>query len=200
MATKRPSYVSIRRRQRNIIEGIGTRNLSDKEAAKEFGVTRPELKRFKEAKPKDLRKIYNRSASARKLYAEGERTETRRILGIKRIRVYEWRENVLRPMYKQPKKVSDVQIGRMIQALYEPNHFKSQAWAIYARDHNIPSSIDSIKLLHRNGRTSHRQYSSIIKAWAAIYGIKGHRVNEMLDEYESEDYMDWIRNQEEEAS
>ena len=180
MASKRPSYVSIRARQRNIIEGIGTRNLTYRQAAKEFGVTRPELKRFLETKSKDLRKSYNRSPSLRKLYAEGERPETRRVLGVKRIRRYEFRERVLRPMFREPSKVSDVQIGRMIQRLYYENNIKTQMWAVYTREHKLPTSIDSIRLLYRNGRMDSGTYNAAIKTWADYYGIKPGRLSEYV--------------------
>ena len=178
MASKRPSYVSIRARQRNIIEGIGTRNLRYKDAAKEFGVTRQELKRFLETKPQTLRKSYNRSPSLRKLYVEGERPETRRVLGVKRIRHYEFREHVLRPMEKDLTKVSDLQTGRLIQRLYYINNIDTQNWAAYTREANLPASIDTIRLLHRNGKITDATYRAALREWAKTYGIKASRVAE----------------------
>lgn len=190
MTSKRPSYLSIRARQRNIIEGIGTRDIKYAQAAKEFGVTRTELKRFIETKPKDLRKSYNRSPSIRKLYEEGERSETRKALGVKRIKRYEFRENVLRPLYKDPQKVSDIQIGHMVQRLYYENNIATQMWAVYVRENDLPTSIDEIRRRYRAGRMSSVTYNTAIKTWAKIYNIKPNR----LAEYEI-DPEDWFNEE-----
>lgn len=168
MASKRPSYVSIRARQRNIIEGIGTRDLTYKQAAKEFGVTRQELRRFRESKPKDLRRIYNRSPALRKLYTEGERPVTRQVLGIKRIRRYEFEEHIL----KEPRALkypNSKQIGRMIQRIYYENNFGKQQWSIYTHERSLPNSIDDIKLLYKNGKLTSSQYHAILKEWREDY-------------------------------
>src|ERR1035437_1580968 len=95
MASNRPSYPSIRRRQRNIIEGIGTRDIRYAQAAREFGVTVPQLRTFLETRPVKLRRSYNRSPAYAKLFEEGKRSEVRTVLGVKRVRRYEFLENVL---------------------------------------------------------------------------------------------------------
>ena len=182
MASKRPSYVSIRARQRNIIEGMGTRDLTYAQAAKEFGVTRPELKRFVETKPTKLRSNYNRSPGYSKLYREGERSEVRQTLGVKRIR----KAKIIRPrQYERPvttKQVKQQQIDRLVQNLYYKNGKDKADWANYTREHNLPSSIDSIRLLHKNDRIDDDRFSSIVMTWITIYRPSETRVNEVLEE------------------
>jgi hypothetical protein len=180
MARKRPSYVSIRARQRNIIEGVGTRDLRYAQAAKEFGVTKSELRKFLETKPKDLRRNFNRSPATRKLYAEGERPETRRILGVKRITRYPFRERVLRDELARPRLANKQQIGKMIQRLYYDNNIAAQEWASYAREHDLPNSMKNIRLLYHNDRISEGQYKTILKNWRNIYA-------KMTDSY----YASW---------
>lgn len=165
---KRPSYVSIRRRQRNIIEGMGTRDIKYKQAAKELGVTQSELRKFLETKPTVLRRNFNRSPVYTKLYKEGQRAETRRLLGVKRIREYPFLESVIREPRIQ-RKPEDAQIGRMIQRLYYINNIGPQNWSTYTREHNLPNSIKAIKLLYRNNRITRDQYTSILKEWRNDY-------------------------------
>jgi len=177
---KRPSYISIRARQRNIIEGMGTRDLRYAQAAKEFGVTRHELKRFLETKPKDLRRRFNRSPSTRKLYQEGERPETRRILRVKRISRYPFRERELRDELIRPRLPNKIIVGKMVQRLYYDNNIASQEWAIYTREHDVPSSMTAIRLLWRNDRISDDKYRTLLTSWRNIY-------SKMTDSY----YASW---------
>jgi hypothetical protein len=168
MANKRPSYLSIRRRQRNIIEGMGTRDIKYAQAAREFGVTRAELRKFTETKPDVLRRQYNRSPVMRKLYAEGERKEARRVLGVKRIRRYQFEEQVLTEprLLKYP---NEKQIGRIIQKLYYQNNIGAQNWSTYTYENNLPNSIKAIRLLWRNDKISDSRYKIILGVWRDSY-------------------------------
>ena len=168
MPNRRPSYLSIRRRQRNIIEGIGTRDIRIAQAAKEFGVTQRELRKFIETKPDKLRKSYNRSPALRKLYAEGERKETRRVLGVPRIRRYAFEEQVLQEprLLRYP---NERQIGRMVQRLYYMNNIGPQNWSEYTYSNNLPNSIKAIRLLWRNGKITDSRYKTILGIWRDDY-------------------------------
>ena len=171
MASKRPSYVSIRARQRNIIEGMGTRDLTYAQAAKEFGVTRQELKRFVETKPTKLRSSYNRSPGYAKLYREGERGEVRSTLKVKRITRYPHMRAV---KYERPTTTQEIkrqQVSRMVQNLYYKNGHDATVWANYARENNLPSSVDAIILLHNNGKMDDKTYVETLKVWRDNYNI-----------------------------
>ncbi len=184
MASKRPSYVSIRARQRNILEGMEERGLNKKQAAKEFGVTRRQLETFIETKPKGVRTKFNRSPAYAKLYREGERKETRRVLGVKSIHRVEFRENIIRPFSKltEPKAISKQQTGRMIQRLYYTNNIQSQQWAAYTRESGLPLNMDAIRLLHRNGKISDANYNAAVTNWGQMYGLSVARVAEYAED------------------
>lgn len=168
MARRRPSYISIRRRQRNIIEGMGTSELKYAETAKKFGVTKKQLKDFLETRPKNLRRGYNQSPARRKLFEAGERSEVRKTLNIKRIRKYEFRENVLNDKAK-PLSRSDFLTGRMVQRIYYVNDQMRQNWSVFARENDLPNSIKTIKFLYHNGKINISRYRHILKVWKNIY-------------------------------
>ncbi len=171
MAKKRPSYISIRRRQRNIVEGMGTRDIKYAQTAKEFGVTRRELRTFLETKPKDLRRMYNRNPAYTRLYELGKRSEVSKTLGIKRVRRYEVLEQLLAEPRIQ-RYPNSKQIGRIIQRYYYANNFGGIGWAIYTREHDLPLSITAIKLLFRNDKLTNDQYVRAVDVWRDLYGIK----------------------------
>jgi len=190
MASKRPSYVSIRARQRNIIEGLGTRDLTYGQAAKEFGVTRQQFKKFVESKPKNLRSSYNRSPAYQKLYREGERKETRRVLGARKgIKHYKKFADIpQRGVTYTPQQANEQQINKMLQNLYVTNHAGGATWANYAREHRIPSSLDAIILMHNNGKIDDHEFVSVVRAWQGIYGVSEARVMQILDDlYDNEE-------------
>src|SRR5450759_2161239 len=119
MASKRPSKVSIKARQRNIIEGMATRDLTYTQAAKEFGVTRQQLKKF--VGTKNLRANYNRSPAYSKLYREGERKETRKVLGVKRITRYDYQHLPITNKEQTEKQLRQEQVKVAIRYLYYKN-------------------------------------------------------------------------------
>jgi hypothetical protein len=192
MAQKRPSYKSIRARQRNILEGLGTSDLKYAQAAKRFGVTPRELKRFVETKPRTLRTNFNRSPANRKLYgatrADVQRREVRENLGIKKIKRYKYRPSQLADI-RNPKvlKMSEAerrnrtQIGEQIQNLYTRRVFAAYDWASYTREHNLPASITAMNLLHRNNKISDDDYMEAIQVWRNLYNISDARYYGMLD-------------------
>lgn len=187
MATRRPSYVSIRRRQRNIIEGMGTGDLKYAETAKRLGVTQKQLRHFLETRPKKLRPGFNRSPATRKLYAEGERSEVRKELGIKRIKRYEFRENVLHDKINTPTN-KDFLIGRAVQRLYYVNDQHRQDWSVFARENGLPNSIKAIQKMYRDGQLSDRRYRSILVTWKKIYsGMNETHFSSYMEEVD-EDY------------
>lgn len=174
MANKRPSYRSIRARQRNIIEGLGTTDLRYKEAAKKFNVTPRELQHFVESKPRTLRKNFNRSPVYAKLYNEGARPIVRERLGIKRITHFKFRPTQIR-QYTVTSGLSEYesnrrqQVGQMIRALYVTRFDPKTAWAAWTREHNLPQSIKVIRLLHRNNKITDGIYAEALVEWQDIY-------------------------------
>jgi hypothetical protein len=175
MASKRPSKVSIKARQRNIIEGMATRDLTYTQAAKEFGVTRQQLKKF--VGTKNLRANYNRSSAYSKLYREGERKETRKVLGVNRITRYKYKRLPTTNEPQTEKQLRQEQVKIAIRYLYYKNGQDKMQWANYAREHNIPSSIDSIVLLHKNDRIDDTKFGQILASWQDIYNISDKRFN-----------------------
>lgn len=177
---KRPSYVSIRARQRNIIEGLGAPNKQNyAKAAKRFGVTPRELKKFTETKPKKLRKNFNRSPTYNELYTKGSRPEVRQALGVKRIQRYRYREQEikdLKVMQLSPEEVRKrTLVGEAIQNLYTSREHPRYEWARYASENDIPTSIDAIRLLHRNNKINDDEYADAITTWRDIYKIGATR-------------------------
>jgi hypothetical protein len=186
VAQRRPSYKSIRARQRNILEGLGTSDLKYAQAAKRFGVTPRELKRFVETKPRKLRTNFNRSPANAKLYgaskATVQRREVRETLGVKRIRKYKIRESQIQDIknvkvsgLSQTEIRNRYQIGEQIQNLYTSREHARYDWASYTREHDLPTSMDTIKLLHRNDKISDDEYMDAVTMWRDIYNITNAR-------------------------
>lgn len=184
MASKRPSKPSIKARQRNIIEGMATRDLTYTQAAKEFGVTRQQLKKF--VSTKNLRANYNRSPAYSKLYREGERKETRKVLGVSRITRYDYQHLPITNKEQTEKQLKQEQIKIAIRYLYYKNGQDRAQWANYAREHHIPSSIDSIMVLHKNDRIDDTQFGQILASWAQIYNVSDKRYNAVAGDVDIE--------------
>jgi hypothetical protein len=187
VAQKRPSYVSIRARQKNIIEGLGTSDLKYAQAAKRFGVEPRELRKFAETKPKTLRRNFNRSPVYKKLYAEGARSEVREKLGVRRIKHYAIREKELRQLpyarkYTESETTRRRQIGELLQNLYVSDELSRYRWASYVREHDLPTSIAALQLLHRNDRISDSEYQRALSDWRAIYNISDQHYSKFADE------------------
>jgi hypothetical protein len=190
VAARRPSYKSIRARQRNILEGIGTADVKYKEAAKRLGVTPRELKTFVETKPRKLRPNFNRSPAYRKLYgastAPEQRKQVREQLGIPRVRRYQAAEQDIQALRLQrlPEKElrNRTQIGEQIQNLYYRGQNDRYLWAAYAREHDLPTSIDTLRLLHRNDKVSDSEYAQAVKTWRDIYNVSQERASLYEDE------------------
>jgi hypothetical protein len=195
MAQKRPSYKSIRARQRNILEGLGTSDLKYAQAAKRFGVTPRELKRFVETKPKNLRTNFNRSPANAKLYgatkATVQRREVRETLGVKKIRKYKIRESQIQDIRNakisglSPSEIRNrYQIGEQIQNLYVSREHARYDWASYTREHDLPTSMDTLRLLNRNGKISNDEYMDAVNTWRDIYNV----TNARYESYTISDY------------
>ncbi len=202
MAAKRPSYKSIRARQKSILEGMGTSDLKYNEAAKRLGVTPRELKRFAETKPSKLRKNFNRSSANQKLYgartATEQRKDVREAFGVTRIKKYKYRESEIQALKVMKLKPSELrnrtQIGEQVQNLYSDKEHARYEWASYARENDIPTSIDTLKLLHRNNQISDSDYVDAVNTWRAIYNINDTRYaaivgdDEDLFDFDADDY------------
>ena len=169
MASKRPSSPSIKARQRNIIEGMATRDLTNKQAAKEFGVTLRQYNSF--TGTKNLRSNFNRSPAYAKLYREGERKETRKVLGVKRITRYKYQHLPTTNTPMTTKQAEQEQVKIMIRYLYYKNGHDKAQWANYSRENHIPSSIKAIILLHDNGKISDDKFTEIVRVWKETYNI-----------------------------
>lgn len=184
MASKRPSKVSIKARQRNIIEGTATRGLTSKQAAKEFGVTLRQYKAF--TGTKNLRANFNRSPAYSKLYREGERKETRKVLGVSRITRYDYQHLPITNKEQTDKQLRQEQVKVAIRYLYYKNGQDRAQWANYAREHNIPSSIDSVVVLHNNNRIDDTKFGQILASWQDIYNISDKRFNQIAGDVDIE--------------
>ena len=191
MAARRPSTVSIRARQRNILEGMGTADDKYKQAAKRFGVTPRQLKTFVTTPSSKMRSDFNRSPAYRKLYgtaksAPEQRKQVRETFEVPRIRRYQYKELQIRNLkkrgYSERELRNRTQIGEQIQAIYSGRAVSRYKWAGYAREHNLPTSIDTIRLLLRNDRMSDSDYIAAVKAWRAIYNVSDERAEMYEDE------------------
>jgi len=187
VAEKRPSYVSIRARQKNIIEGLGTSDLKYAQAAKRFGVEPRELKKFIETKPKNLRRNFNRSDAYRKLYTEGSRAEVRENLGVRRIKHYAIRKEDVEAIVSSRRYIyteteNRVKIGKMLQQLYYRGEQPQAEWAAYTREHDLPTSINVLRLLYQNDRLDGPTYKNAIREWQAVYNISDNIYDRYADE------------------
>lgn len=178
---KRPSYRSIRVRQTNIVEGMGTGHLRYAETAKRLGVSTKELRRFLEQKPRAIHANYNRSPGYSKLFESGRRANVREKLGLPRITRYEFVEHVI----SEPRfyiglkpgqlgrtvqhKAVDLSVGRRLAHYWYKDDQDRYEWAVYANEHGIPISIDSLALLKRNKRISTKEYERHIDFWQETY-------------------------------
>src|ERR1035437_15402 len=184
MASKRPSKPSIKARQRNIIEGTATRGLTSKQAAKEFGVTLRQYKTF--TGTKNLRPNFSRSPAYAKLYREGERKETRKVLGVSRITRYKYKQLPVTNTDQSEKQLRQEQVKVAIRYLYYKNGRDKMEWANYAREHNIPSSIDSIMVMHKNDKIDDTKFGQVIASWAQIYNVSDKRFNAVAGDVDIE--------------
>ena len=188
MAGRRPTTPSIRRRQRNILEGIATRyedKPSDEAfrlAAEEFGVTPQQLRKATlEYKPEKFRREYNRQSSLRKLYEEGDRNEVARTLELKPrrrgTRPGEFRSGIrkLPTQESSIRNLSDAkrrQYAELVSRLYGTEEVPRQLWASWTAAHGLPVSMDVMKLLYDNNYISKRQYNNAFSHWRSIYGVE----------------------------
>ncbi len=185
MARKRPSYVSIRTRKVKLLKYMGTTGKTEAQTAKEFGVTKEQLKRFITQDPKQARRTYNRSDSQRKIFEEVSRTSTRpryragerveKLRGVKLIQ-FDARPAVLDQIRRTPgltneERARRIQIGQLIQRHYTFQDRPEYHWAEYARENKLPSSINAIKILYRNGRIDDDEYADIARTWKEVYNI-----------------------------
>lgn len=187
MKRRRPTAASMRVRRRNIIEGMGTGDLRYDQMAFKLGVTPPQLKKFLEARDdRVLAKGINRSPTTRKLYEAGARANVRTAIGKTRIRKYRFKEHELNEPRLIQRYPNSKQIGRMIQRMYYENGHERINWSVYTYEHNLPNSIDAIRLLYHNGKISKSQYRKILKTWRDIYGSDGS--DSITDEWFAEFY------------
>lgn len=185
MVRKRPSYVSIRTRKVKLLKYMGTTGKSEAQTAKEFGVSKEQLKRFITQDPKSARRSYNRSPAQRKLYSEISQTSTRptyragsrveKLRGVKLVQ-FDARPAVLDQIRRTPGLSEDersrrLQIGTLIQKHYTFQDRPEYHWAEYARENKLPTSIKGIKILYRNGRIDDDQYRQIASVWKDVYNI-----------------------------
>jgi hypothetical protein len=117
-----------------------------------------------------------------KLYREGERKEVRESLKIRRIKKYKFRTRDIESLRSIPglpeyEKRNREQIGKLIRGLYARGDLpRIQAdWVEYTREHDLPTSITTIKLLHRNGTISDDEFEITVATWRDIYNISDSR-------------------------
>lgn len=176
---KRPTTAQIRARQRNIIEGLNSRNLSDRQAAKQLGIEPRQLTKFLDTKPAQIRQQYNRSPAYRKLYGAGERHEIRRELGLRHlaprvqyISQYEYR--TIPGLRQTPEATQVIQTSERIRNLYLPQGYQSARviWAQYTRTHHLPVSARSIRNMYRSGEITPAEFNDIMTTWQDIYNTQ----------------------------
>ena len=164
---------------------MGTTGKTEAQTAREFGVSKGQLKRFITQDPKAARRSYNQSPAQRKLYEEISKSKTRyvrgpdkrveKLHGVKLIQ-FDARPRVLDQIRRTPGLSEDerarrLQIGTLIQKHYTFTDRPEYHWAEYAREHHIPSSINAIKILYRNGRIDDDEYKEIAQTWKDVYNI-----------------------------
>lgn len=206
MAKRRPSYISIRARQRNILEAFGTSGATNyATAAKSLGVPESEFRRFITMKPEQVRRQYSRRPAFRELYGEQmtapqQRAAVARKVGVKRVTRYPYEENVLRVPALLPGRTPEAKaraktIGRFKQHLYYDNNVKPQDWTQYTFEQDIPSSPRKIVQLYRDGKINKGRMRRIINKFredypnakiGAIFGM----------EFEQDDYEDYFEGEE----
>ncbi len=196
MPNKRPSYVSVRKRQVNILEGIGTTNASYKEVAKRFGVKPHQVEKFVTLSPKQIRQRMNLSPAYRKLYEAGERKEVRERLGVKKIQhqIYDPRYAYivsLRTMragiIPEEERAKRLRITTMVNRLYIPKVKPFHEWAAYTQEKQIPVSIRTIMFFYENGKISRNSLIDILGQWKKIYGVKEEVYETYMDKVEGEE-------------
>lgn len=185
MAQKRPSYVSIRVRKVKLLKYMGTTGKTESQTARDFGVSREQLRRFITQDPKQARRSFNRSpvqrqlyekigeASTRPRYRAGQRIE--KLRGTQLIQ-FDSRPAVLDQIRRTPglseeERSRRLQVGTLIQRHYTFQDRPEYAWAEYAREHRLPTSINAIKTLYRNGRIDDDEYNALARAWKDTYNI-----------------------------
>lgn len=203
MAQKRPSYVSLRTRKVKLLKYIGTTGKTEAQAARDFGVDTEQLRRFITQDPKSARRTYNRSPQQRRLYEEIGAQSTRpryragaRIEKVRGTRLIQFdaRPAVLDQIRKTPglsevERSRRLQIGELIRAQYLGEPTPESAWALYARENGIPTSINAIKTLFHNDVVSTSKYARILNVWKQIYSISDayyERYAEEVGEEEAE--------------
>lgn len=201
MAKRRPSYVSIRARQRNVLEALGSSKYRGyEEAARRLGVPTNEFRSFITMKPEQVRRQYNRRPAFRKLYGEQktapeQRQAVKKAVGVKRVTRFPYQENVLRvpallPGRTPEQKARAKTFGRYKQRLYYGNNAKPQNWSQYTFEHNIPSTPSAIVKQYEDGLISKGMMRRIINKYLEDYPDAkiGAVFGEQWDEdYESEE-------------
>lgn len=176
MPTKRPTTAQVAARQRVIIEGIADSGLTQKQAAKRFGVTPRELETFLGLNAKQLRKRYNRSPVTRELYQAGEKHRTKQELGLKRLpRRYEYEPERIaayatRTGAKKETSQRLYEIGLNIQRVYyRGEQGPADIWREYTLRQGVPKSVKTLDMMLAQGKISVSKYRNIMKVHAIVY-------------------------------
>lgn len=176
MAAKRPSYVSIRARQRRIIDYMASTGKNVPQTAKELDVKPRELRSFIETKPKKLRKKYNRSPITRELFEKGEERKIRRQVAQEKqsYRRVTGRISEIRFYRETPGIDPELRRRRIIELervryISTDKNYRSTQWAMYADKQNIPVSIKAIRAMHEDGDIDDYDFDEIVDAWEEIY-------------------------------
>lgn len=196
MAQKRPSTASIRKSQRNIVEGMGTvSHMKYAEAAKRLGVTQPQLKRYLDRTPK-TRRNFSRSPAYRKIYeASHERKSAAQSFGVKRINRYEHKAIRIEEARKlsliagKEKHPNSTQVSHLLIKYYYSNGVEETAWATWTRENDLPVSINAILQMFKDGKIDSAQYHDAYTTWRGTY--KGIKDSWAARYQEYDDYVDY---------
>ncbi len=196
MAQKRPSYVSIRARKVKLIKYMGTTNKTEAQTAREFGVTKAQLRRFVTQDAKQSRRTFNRSPEIRKLYGEigapkpryrgGQRIESIRGTRLIQFDARPATLNQIRttPGLSEEERSRRLQVGQLIQRHYTFQDRPEYHWAEFTRENKLPVSVKSLKILRRNGRINDEQWDQALKTWKDTYNISDRYFSSTFGEEE----------------
>lgn len=167
---RKPTKVSLRARQRNLIEGRATKGLTNKQLANQLAVSQADLSRFMQASPKQVK----RSPRLYAVYEKAMRPKVREALGTP-IRRYISSPTKIERLAKDKsliRKYEDVvPVGYEIMSVMHPSSLRSHNWAVGIAERGLPvSSWTTLKTMHDEGRLSEEDWDYVNELFDEVYG------------------------------
>jgi hypothetical protein len=87
-------------------------------------------------------------------------------LGVSRVRIYERKAG-------STKYANSAYVERLTHGKYFPSKTadEKQAWAIWVREHDLPTSIHTIRKMWESGEITTTYYRAALRAWRDTYGV-----------------------------